>query len=171
MFKQLFCLALIAVFAAASTNHTLNITNFVDLFEGFNDQLNIENNTDFVNCAQIPFVADLTKTLADLNASKSNPFELITDVMALYADYHTAQANCPKLVAAYEAFFTPAITAFQADPKTAGFQVLQNVLANLKGIETAFADAKADAKGKAFYNLGSDLGVLVGDILNGLVQL
>lgn len=158
----------IIALSATQVAPTANIADFGDFLQGFNDQLNIEADTVFASCEKIPIIPDLTKTFHDLNAN--NYFSLITDVMALYKDYHNIKSNCPQIAKDYEQYFASFVSAIEASPKKVGIQVLQNVLSNFGNVGAALSQAHQDIISKNYYDLGGSIGKVVGYALHGYVN-
>lgn len=168
MIKAFIALCLILV-ASAGTINSYTPGEFANLFQGFNDKLNIENDNDFDKCAKVPLIPDIQKIFTDLNVPKPNPFQLVADVMALYNDYNGVKANCPELAQTYEAFFSKFYQAVQTDPSHTLLQVLENILANFPGIQGAVVQAIQDFGSQNYYNAGEDIGTVVGYALAGYI--
>jgi len=162
MFKAVLAFAFCVALASANLRlQAYTPADFTNLFQGFNDQLNITNNQDFTKCAKVPLIPDIQKTFRDLNETKPNPLALVADVMALYNDYNNIKKNCPALVQSYEAFFAPLEHAIQDNTAATLLRVAQNVLGSITEIQAAALQATQDIGAQNFYNAGEDVGKVI----------
>ena len=171
MFKAVLAFAFCVVLASANLRLSVYPTpsDFTNLFQGFNDKLNITNNQDFTKCAKVPLIPDIQKTFRDLNETKPNPLALVADVMALYGDYNNVKNNCPQLAKSYEAFFAPFEQALQNNTSATLLRVAQNVLGSITQIQAAALQATQDLGAQNYYNAGADVATVIGLSLAGLL--
>ncbi len=170
MFKTVLAFALVVALASANLRlQAYTPSDFTNLFQGFNDQLNITNDQDFSKCAKIPLIPDIQKTYRDLNETKPNPLALVADVMALYTDYNNVKKNCPVLAQTYQSFFANFEQALQNNTAPTLLRVAQNVLGSFTAIQAAALQATQDIGAQNFYNAGQDIGKVVQLSLAGLL--
>ena len=144
-------------------------TKLGQVIEGFNDYFHIENDTDIDNCADIPLIRDLNKTFTDLNASKPNPIALVSDVIALYNDYHKIKNTCPQVAASLETFFGNFTTACRQEPKKTAEKVGLNIAGHAVEFRALIKQFLEDYNSAKYYQTGQDIGNITSIMLAGYI--
>ena len=172
--NKLILLAVFVAVASARIGHwpifsgVGNATNPTGLvIEGFNDFFQIYNDTDIDKCANIPLLADINKTLTDLNATHPNPVALIEDAVHLYGDFNKLKASCPQVASIFRSFFSTFITAMQKSPKNTTLTVIKNVASHQAEFQGLISQGSAEYNAGQYYQAGYTLGNVTSIVLDG----